>query len=205
MTKEQLNVRISQATRDKLDHLTERHGTQTETVAVAIDRLYQAEKENVMHIKIEYSEDSLFNGWNTEGIDIATSVTRYGELLDDVIHQYYPDAEVTVEESMHNHIRVDGRTDTDDAIDVDSIARDVYEEMRWLVCETYEDAFKYGLTMEATIHGGSTTVYASTVDGPHLSYVKESLPPHASETFDDVDALISRMHDIADDWEVTGR
>ena len=38
--KKQVNVRVSEATREKLDFLTSRYGTQTEVVAVAIDRLY---------------------------------------------------------------------------------------------------------------------------------------------------------------------
>ena len=52
MTKEQLNVRISSATRNKLDYLTDRHGTQTEAVAIAIDRLYRFKrlKEETMRI-----------------------------------------------------------------------------------------------------------------------------------------------------------
>jgi hypothetical protein len=41
--KQQLNVRVSKATRAKLDFLTDRlYGTQTEAIAVAVDRLYQA-------------------------------------------------------------------------------------------------------------------------------------------------------------------
>jgi len=47
--KQQLNVRISDATREKLDHLTDRHGTQTEAVAIAINRLYEKEKQMSEH------------------------------------------------------------------------------------------------------------------------------------------------------------
>lgn len=42
--KQQLNARISDATRDKLDALTAIYGTQAEVIAVAIDRLYQKEQ-----------------------------------------------------------------------------------------------------------------------------------------------------------------
>ena len=43
--KQQLNVRVSKATREKIDFLTDKlYGTQTETVTIAIDRLYQARK-----------------------------------------------------------------------------------------------------------------------------------------------------------------
>lgn len=43
IVKQQLNVRVSKATREKIDFLTDRlYGTQAEVIAVAIDRLYQA-------------------------------------------------------------------------------------------------------------------------------------------------------------------
>jgi DNA-binding NarL/FixJ family response regulator len=41
MVKRQVNVRMSDMTRDKLDFLSEYYGTQAEAVAVAVDRLYQ--------------------------------------------------------------------------------------------------------------------------------------------------------------------
>lgn len=45
MSKKQVNIRMSDATRAKLDELVERYGTQAEAVAVAIDRLYQQERK----------------------------------------------------------------------------------------------------------------------------------------------------------------
>jgi len=41
--KKQTTIRMSEATREKLDELRERHGTATEVIAVAIDRLYREE------------------------------------------------------------------------------------------------------------------------------------------------------------------
>ena len=41
--KAQVNARISEATRAKLNALTAIYGTQAEVLAVAIDRLYQSE------------------------------------------------------------------------------------------------------------------------------------------------------------------
>lgn len=43
MTKKLISLRISKATEDKLQWLAKRHGTQTEVVAVAIDRLYEGD------------------------------------------------------------------------------------------------------------------------------------------------------------------
>jgi len=45
--KQQLNLRISPATRQKLDQLAAHYGTQTTAVEIAIDRLHQQEKNNM--------------------------------------------------------------------------------------------------------------------------------------------------------------
>lgn len=42
--KRQTTMRLSDATRSKLDSLTKRYGTATEAIAVAIDRLYREER-----------------------------------------------------------------------------------------------------------------------------------------------------------------
>lgn len=47
----QLNVRVAPATIDKLAALKQQYGTQSQAVAVAIDRLYQAEFEQVDLVK----------------------------------------------------------------------------------------------------------------------------------------------------------
>lgn len=49
MAKQQLNIRISLSTREMLDFLTKRHGTQSEAVAVAIALLYTRELEQGNH------------------------------------------------------------------------------------------------------------------------------------------------------------
>ncbi|MCP4362024.1 MAG: hypothetical protein GY796_28775, partial [Chloroflexi bacterium] len=41
MAKRQVNMRVSDMTRDKLDYLSTFYGTQAEAIAVAVDRLYQ--------------------------------------------------------------------------------------------------------------------------------------------------------------------
>jgi len=46
MAKIQISIRISHATREKLLRLAECYGTQAEVIAVAIDRLHQAEIES---------------------------------------------------------------------------------------------------------------------------------------------------------------
>ena len=52
MVKNQVNVRVSDLTRDKLDFLSEYYGTQSEAVALAVDRLYRS-------IRYGYGESDL--------------------------------------------------------------------------------------------------------------------------------------------------
>ncbi len=43
MAKQLVSIQISKATGDKLRWLAKRHGTQTEVIAVATDRLYESD------------------------------------------------------------------------------------------------------------------------------------------------------------------
>ena len=204
--KKQLNVRISDATRSKLDTLTQRHGTTTEAVAVAIDRLYQDEdKENQMDIYIQYSEDSLCSGWNTDGIDVPASTARYKDLVEQTLRREYPNATVDVELSINDSTKVDGFTSTDAVVDIDAILEDIYQGQEWLVFvhfTGYAVALRAGLTLHATIHGGDTNVYASAEPQPNLTYTKQNLPPHHTDSFDLLTDLVTRMAEISSTWSV---
>ena len=54
--KKQTTIRMSAATREKLAKLAARYGTQTEVVAVAIDRLYRDKIERRMYEAHEYAQ-----------------------------------------------------------------------------------------------------------------------------------------------------
>lgn len=56
--KQQVNIRMSDASRAKLDWLTERYGTQAEVVAVAVDRLYMQEQKWIRAEHPGYITDS---------------------------------------------------------------------------------------------------------------------------------------------------
>ena len=47
MAKTQLNIRVGPATREKIDRLTERYGSQAQVIAVAVDRLFWSEIEKI--------------------------------------------------------------------------------------------------------------------------------------------------------------
>lgn len=62
--KKQTTIRMSAATRAKLDELTAHHGTQTEVIAVAIDRLYREEV-------IQMTGEQLFDLFVAPGVTAA--------------------------------------------------------------------------------------------------------------------------------------
>jgi len=56
--KQQLNIRVSKATRKKIDFLVSLYGTQAEALAVAIDRLYQWHQNELRKKHPGYVPDS---------------------------------------------------------------------------------------------------------------------------------------------------
>ena len=83
-----------------------------------------------MSIKIEYSEDSLFNGWDQlEDYDLAESAWTYGKKLDSAVREKYPDAYVEVEQTINDRVQADDA----EIPFVDAIVGDVYGQYDWLV------------------------------------------------------------------------
>lgn len=65
--KRQVNARISEATRTKLDSLTAIYGTQAEAIAVAVDRLWQDHNKETRTMKGRlYTELRSVNGVNDQ-------------------------------------------------------------------------------------------------------------------------------------------
>ena len=58
--RQQINVRIGQTTQNQLAWLTERYGSQTQVVVVAIDRLYESEQRSDMSNAKFYVEIATF-------------------------------------------------------------------------------------------------------------------------------------------------
>ena len=87
--------------------------------------------EQKMTITIEYSEDSLFNGWDQlEDYDLAGSAKLYGEKLTAAVRAEYPDAEVEVEQTINDRVRTNN---DDDTPFVEAIVSDAYSQYDWLV------------------------------------------------------------------------
>jgi len=71
MAKKLISLRISQATEHKLRWLAERHGTQTEAVAVALDRLYESDYNKERPMDMDGSELYTLFANDAEHSDVA--------------------------------------------------------------------------------------------------------------------------------------
>lgn len=81
MSKQQVNVRVSQASREKLDWLTQIHGTQAEAVAVAIHDLYIREQQKEMvSLKLKAYAEARGDDYDTFArfVDENLARERYG-------------------------------------------------------------------------------------------------------------------------------
>jgi len=97
-----------------------------------------------MHIRVRYSEESLFNAADPADlarVDVPASVRRYGELLEAHLRSVEPEAQIVVEQGDQNIYAVDGRRDSDEVGWVQQCADEVYNGMAWWVAvaaELYE-------------------------------------------------------------------
>lgn len=94
MAKEQLNARISALTRRQLDELGERWGTtQTETLTVIIDRMYQQEMRIVKQIKVGTVNDLHLFAVKADG--------RYYPLSESDLNHERPDAKIFYDSGVY--------------------------------------------------------------------------------------------------------
>lgn len=90
-------------------------------------------------IKVEYTEESLFNGMNVpDRYDFKKSTHRYGQLLKEALKVEYPDAEVSVKWGKRNDETIlvpDGYPEPEDEVAevVAATIREVYIDYKWPV------------------------------------------------------------------------
>jgi hypothetical protein len=89
-----------------------------------------------MDIRVQFSEDSLFSGADERdlaAVDVAASVTRYGDMLAKRLEGEFPGATVEIVQGNDNWYEVDGERDSREADIVYHIANQMYEGASWWV------------------------------------------------------------------------
>jgi Arc/MetJ-type ribon-helix-helix transcriptional regulator len=139
-------IRLTERTDQQIQELSELFGNMATVITVAIDRLYQTERgEKTMSeraavlIKIEYSEGSLFGGWeDMTSYDVEASMDRFGNLLQQKLQAEYPQAEIVIESGDDDWVVVyspdqDGGVEEEIKIGVDEIIAEIYQDEDWAV------------------------------------------------------------------------
>lgn len=96
-----------------------------------------------MDIRVQFSEDSLFSGADERdlaAVDVAASVTRYGDMLAKRLEGEFPGATVEIVQGNDNWYEVDGERDSREADIVYHIANQMYEGAQWWVYRAVEAA-----------------------------------------------------------------
>jgi hypothetical protein len=96
-----------------------------------------------MDIRLQFSRDSLFaaaDPADLAAVDVAASVTRYGDMLMGRLRAEYPEADIEIEEGNDNWYEVDGERDSREADWVYHIANQMYEGAQWWVYRAVEAA-----------------------------------------------------------------
>jgi len=124
-------------TREQLDHLTvAEQMTAGEVVTMAVERFYQERKHAMIpqHIKVEYSDDSLFGHVDPddEGIDASTSRAQFEEALVNLFYDEFPWCEVEFSRGINDRHVVDGHEDTEIAATVGQMIEKVWSSWDWL-------------------------------------------------------------------------
>jgi len=135
MTKQQLNVRIADITRDQIDRLTQHENlTAGEVVMLAVERLYQQRRPAMgpERIKIEFSDDGVFGNYTAEDVDRPASVQNFTEALEAAFDDEYPNAKLEIIYGINDRHSVDGHYDSVECEYVGNLINKVWSSFDWL-------------------------------------------------------------------------
>lgn len=111
----QVSMQLTEATQRQVRVLTARgFGNRTDIVRIAVDRMYR--EENKIHIRIEHSEAALWGTTdpNEEGYDERESLETFENILDGMLTEAYPDAEIEIVRSINDRVLFNGYIDHDE-------------------------------------------------------------------------------------------
>lgn len=94
MPKRSVHIRMSEGTKTKLDRLATRYSTQTEAIAIAIERLYQTERTTIM------------DDWRMDSDDRVVQIGWLNELAGNIAENL---GQGTAEELVEYALSEDGR------------------------------------------------------------------------------------------------
>jgi hypothetical protein len=162
-----------------------------------------------MFIKIELAHDYLFGSEYSDGWDAEASQEEFIDRVRQELCKEFPNAEIEIEAGVEGRISVSDAGDPERAKhDVEHITLSVWSDFEWVILsqEGITETLNRGCRLRAATHGGDTILWADTRnhDKPRLAWCRGGLPPHYTESFDDLEGLLSRMEEVSSIWSVHG-
>jgi len=161
-------------------------------------------------IRVEFSEDSLFGGWeNMEFYNAPACAKAYGDQLHKALEAYFPGVTIEVSNTDNDRVRLDS-SDFAALQAVNDVVGDVYQKFYWVryTREGVADALNVGFWYEDKFGYIFSAHEVETDDGIQYAITthKGEMPAHNSLTYKTKNGLLDAMVDIAsfEDWNVFG-
>ena len=161
-------------------------------------------------IRVEFSEDSLFGGWeNMEFYNAPACAKVYGDQLQAALENDFPGVEVEVSNTDNDRVRLD-ENDHATLEAVNDVIGDVYQKYYWVryTREGVADALDIGFWYEDRFNYIFNAHEVETDDGIQYAITthKGEMPAHNSLTYRTKAGILDAMVAIApfEDWNVFG-
>lgn len=94
----------------------------------------RAMSEEKVRIEVQYSTDGLFGSTDPDDYDEKASITQFGTVLTNHLHNAYHDAEITVSYGIGDSVKVNGLEDHEETPWIEQIIEKVWGDWGdWLV------------------------------------------------------------------------
>jgi len=164
MARTSKSFRFPPATIERLGWLKSRYSSETATLILAIDRLYEHERSTMDTDRIEvmWTEETLWGSTDPTEYDQAQSEGNYTQSIINYIYDEHPAAEIDVAKGDVERVAVNDQTDTDKAEDIRLLIDTVWNGDTWLVAKSapeyhYWDLLASGETYAIRIEDGTVT------------------------------------------------
>lgn len=129
-----IGPKISDRHYEMLKALTKFFEGQRPAIEQAIEETHAKyiQKENQMHIKVEWSTDAIWGSTDPQEYDWQQSEANFADSLENHLYDAYPTADIQIIKGINDRIQVNGRTDDDEVPWIEQIVSKVWNGDSWL-------------------------------------------------------------------------
>jgi len=159
-------------------------------------------------IRVEFSEDGLFGGWENMALyDVEASKAAYGELLEAELRSVFGNAEIEVVSGINDRVRINETADDPDVPAVQDVVSEVYQDYEWVryTQEGVKANLSEGLWTplgDGVICGMAEVELDDGTPAYQMTYLKGENSPYDTTTFHSIEDALWAMEQTADwsDW-----